>query len=325
MTLLRPFATLVLLAGPLTAMACNPSTEPAKQQLQGVVEGEYGGLPGRPFGIRVAPNGAIFVTQQDRARVTRLAPGDAGPRDSSTVGTDPGDVVLTANGARAIVSTFISGGLHFLDATTGVQTDFTQVGTNAYRLAVSKSGQRVFVTTTGGRVHAIEIATGNKVDSVQLSGSLQGIALRSDGVLAVSSSGGNLTLLDPGSLDVIESRNLGIDAQDIAFSKDGDRLFVAAEGAARLLVVDGRTLVTRDSVLFNGPIGVWPFGLTLSPNGATLLVSSPLSGALALVNAQTLALRTVITLGGEPRRIAFAPDGSRAYVANEADRIDVIR
>ncbi len=321
----RRLALVTLLGSPVLLLACQSPTGPAPQQLQGVLDAPFEAIPGRPFGIRVARNGAIFVTQQDAGRITRLAPHDAGPRDSTSVGTDPGDVVLTPNGATAIVSTFIDGDLHFLDARTGDQTDFTAIGSNAYRLALSRSGGRVFVTTTNGRVFAVDVATGDKVDSVQLSGALQGIARRRDGVIAVSSSGGNITLLDPATLDVVEGRNLGMNAQEVVFAPDGDRLFVASEGSGRVMVLHGQTLATRDSIVFDGPIPILPFGMALSPNGATLLVSSPLTGALAIVNAHTGDVRTILDVGGQPRRIAFRSDGTRAYVANEADRVDVIR
>jgi len=284
------------------------------------------GLAGRPFGVRVASNGTIFVTHQDVAQVTMIR--SSGQRGSADVGIDPGDVVVTADGDLAIVSTFVGGDLHFIDAATGGQSDVTDIGSNAYRLALSSSGATVFVTTVSGMVHAVDVSTGNKVDSVQLSGSIQGIARRDANVIAVSSTGGDVTLLDAATLDVITSRDIGYGNQDIAFSADRSKLFVAQEGAQRIMVLSATTLVPVDTIALlksDQDTEFFPFGMALGPDGRSLVVTSSLNGGIALVDARSMKVVRKITVNGVPRRVTFKRDGKLAYVANENGTINVIR
>lgn len=309
------------LVAALLATACTATTGP--DRFRGALSDPFPNLPGRPFGVAVAPNGAVFVTHQDNQRVTRLGPALDAPRERSTVSEDPGDVIVTPDGRIAVVSTYYGGKLHFLDAATGVQTDSTLIGANAYRLALSASD--VFVTTVHGQVFRVGIATGEKVDSVQLGGALQGIARRRDGLLAVSSTAGRITLLDPATLDTIRTRTVPGAAQEIVFAPDGSRLYVAQEGAQRVLVLDGQTLADVEEVYFDHLGIVSPFGMALSPDGRTLLVASSDPAGVAVVNTTTLTATRLTPFVGLARRVAFAPNGRQAYVANEAGRLEVVR
>lgn len=318
-------AALLALALP-AALACSGGgTDPAPDTFEGRAGRAYINLPGRPFGLAVTPDGAVLVTHQDTDRLTRIARDDLVARASIVLSTDPGDVLTSPDGSRIVVSAFISGNVHFLNAAPLAETRMIPLGPNAYRLALSEDGSRVFVTTTAGKVFALRVADPAILDSVQLAGSLQGIARHPNGTIAVASTAGSVTLLDPATLDTIRSRTIPPGAQDIVFSRDGGDLFVALESAVGVLVLDGVTLAPRDTIAFTGALDVVPFGLALSPDGSTLLVGSAATGTLAIVDLPARTVRSVVALGGAPRRIRFSADGGTAYVANEADRVDIIR
>jgi DNA-binding beta-propeller fold protein YncE len=319
-----------LLGLTLALSACTREVlvEPEPEGPAGITLGTpYGNLPGRPFGVAVGPDGRVLVTHQDLRRVTRVGPERTDPRTLFGVSEDPGDVVLTPDGQTAIVSSFIDGRLHFISMATGAQIDSLQIGTNAYRMAFSSDAADLFVTTTGGKVYRVGVASAEKEDSVQLTGSLQGIARRADGRIAVSSHDGPITILEPGTLDPVTSRDLGGGGpQDIVFSPDGNRLFVAQEPMGRVAVLDGTSLATIDEVYFNHLAPLAPFGLALSPDGQTLVVVGTVTGNAAIVVTATLEATQVFPLQGSAlRRAAFAPDGKTAYIANEQGRLEVLK
>jgi YVTN family beta-propeller protein len=71
-------------------------------------------------------------------------------------------------------------------------------------------------------------------------------------------------------------------------------------------------------------VGDSPFGVTTSPDGQTVWVAN--SGGLfansnkvTVLNASTLAIQAVITVGNFPEDIAFTSDGSQAFVTNSSD------
>lgn len=71
-------------------------------------------------------------------------------------------------------------------------------------------------------------------------------------------------------------------------------------------------------------VGDSPFGVTTSPDGQTVWIANS-GGLLAnsnkvtVLNATTLAIETVITVGNFPEDIAFTGDGSQAFVTNSSD------
>jgi YVTN family beta-propeller protein len=82
-------------------------------------------------------------------------------------------------------------------------------------------------------------------------------------------------------------------------------------------VVDMRTLAVREVA-----VGLAPSGMALSPDESTLLVANGHSDTVTFLDTQTLARTDVKipaypegALGSQPIAAAFAPDGTRAYVA----------
>lgn len=128
----------------------------------------------------------------------------------------------------------------------------------------------------------------------------------------------------------------------IAVSPDGGRLYVALAARNSVAVIglpDGALEATI-------PVGVCPYRLALSPDGRKLLVANrggrradddpaaeksagtpvrvdratdaALRGSVSIIDVAT-GRSDEVDVGRQPSAIAFAPDGSRAYVANSDD------
>jgi YVTN family beta-propeller protein len=325
---MRPFSSLssrsILVLATLF-LACSDDG-PTSAPIEGVVGDAVLGVGGRPFAVRVSAGGHVFVTQQDLNEVARFRVGDATADAGRNiqVGADPGDVLFTKNGRQAVVSTFFGGAIHLIDVASGEEQGRVQIGNNAYRLALSSNDARIFVTTVNGTVHVIDRLAEAEVDDVVLGGSLQAIARRPNSdVIAVASTAGNLWLLDGNSLDIVEDGSISGAIQDLAFSPDGTKLFVASEAPGWIAVLDGHTLAQVDSIGFIAPFGA--FGLAVSPDGSRLVATASSNGVVAVIDAQSHEVMTVLPVGGSPRRVAFDARGRHAFVANEANRVDVIR
>jgi YVTN family beta-propeller protein len=98
--------------------------------------------------------------------------------------------------------------------------------------------------------------------------------------------------------------------------------------AAFLVLPLGQAAQAQTSCNFNViatlDVGESPFGVTVSPDGQTVWVAN--SGGLfdnantvTVLNAQTFAIESVITVGNFPEDIAFTSDGSQAFVTNSSD------
>ena len=101
-------------------------------------------------------------------------------------------------------------------------------------------------------------------------------------------------------------------------------LFVAVRGASRVaaLRVDEKG-VARE--IARHDTGDEPFGLALSPDSTTLLVTSIVDARVEAFDAKDLASRFMVPLGRDPRSVAFTSDGARAFVTHAtSSRVSVV-
>lgn len=105
------------------------------------------------------------------------------------------------------------------------------------------------------------------------------------------------------------------DPERVAVSRDGHRLYVSEEDAARLAVLDpvgGRVVATV-------PVGREPEGVRVSPNGRWVLVTSEEDNLVTIIDAKSYATVGKAAVGARPRDLAFSADSRFAYVTGEAD------
>lgn len=135
------------------------------------------------------------------------------------------------------------------------------------------------------------------------------IAVDATGVWVAERNAGALIRTD---LDGVVKATLPL-AQDL-----GELLL---DGQGHLLIADRKTdrirrfAVSGDAATPAGELElVEPFGLALSPDRATLLVTSVANHELVAVDAASLAVRWRVELLAEPRAVAISPDGRTALV-----------
>jgi DNA-binding beta-propeller fold protein YncE len=195
-------------------------------------------------------------------------------------------------------------------------------------------GRIAVVTRKGGAAALARVIT--------TPGSAVGLALSPDGKALAVATGAGAALFD--------TRRILADLQEplitlfdegpkagsaaVAFSRDGVRLFISDQGSNTLGVWD----VAARKRLAGLPIGQFPGGLVLSPDGQRLYVvdrfvegheadcSSPdgqaswtAPGELAVVDVAKMAVAQRIPAGCGPARAALSPDGALAYVTVQGD------
>jgi YVTN family beta-propeller protein len=105
------------------------------------------------------------------------------------------------------------------------------------------------------------------------------------------------------------------DPERVAVSRDGRRLYVSEEDAARLAIVDA----VHGRVLATVPVGREPEGVRVSPNGRWVLVTSEEDNMVTVVDAKSNAIAGTAKVGRRPRDLAVTADSRSAYVSGEAD------
>jgi len=105
------------------------------------------------------------------------------------------------------------------------------------------------------------------------------------------------------------------DPERVAVGRDGRRLYVSEEDAARLAVLDA----ARGRVLATVAVGREPEGVRVSPNGRWVLVTSEEDNTVTIVDTRSNAMVGRATVGKRPRDLAFSADSRSAFVSGEAD------
>src|SRR5690348_1997526 len=187
------------------------------------------GLSGRPFGVDVAESGDVFVTEQNLNQVVRI---DVSGKVSATirVGHDPGDVVVLPAANRAFVSGFFDGTVSVVNLSTNKVGRTIRVSpTNAYRLALSPDGARLYLTSTDSHLYVINTGSRRVARSLSLVAA-QGLVVDHAGAaLFVSATSGVIWRFELPSLTRRISTSLPCHAQDIALAADDREVYVACE------------------------------------------------------------------------------------------------
>lgn len=255
--------------------------------------------------------------------------------DSTPVGTVPGAVAVTPNGAYVYVANYGyytgSGTVSVVDTVTGTVVADIAVGGNPVSIAVNPDGRSVYVTNydwaaPSGIVQVIDTATNAVTTTVTVSDlGVGGVAVSPSGAIAYAGVYNNgedakLVAIDTATNTVTSTVGLPVyaNASSVRISPDGDHVY--AGGNSSVSVVN--TATGTVAAMFTVPDSVLGQGLTLSPDGSHLYVTGggSGSGSMSVIDTATNVLTSTISVDGSyPYGVAVSPDGTYAYVVNLGD------
>jgi mono/diheme cytochrome c family protein len=148
------------------------------------------------------------------------------------------------------------------------------------------------------------------------------IATLSDGALVIDSDSGDLVKLDRKG-DLVARLTIGAEAAQLVVDRAARTAFVTDRKRDQVVVVDLDAPEPIVKARWSTPAE--PFGLALSPDGTTLLVTTVADRQLVAFDTRDGNARWRRPLRPEPRGVAISPDGTQAMVtyltAATVDRI----
>jgi YVTN family beta-propeller protein len=269
-------------------------------------------LTGAPYGVAVSASGVIYAAQIGS---TTLARGSLATKSFSgtvTVGSTPPHVVFNPAGTTAYATLQTGQGLAVVDVATNTLTTTVPLTSDGFNLIVAPDGLRVYVTTANGTLYVVDATTNAVITTLAVGAAANGLAFSPDGtVLYVSSrDAGTVVAVDPATNTVTRTYTLGGMPQRLAVAPDGSELYVANEVSGLNVVNVASGAVTSIS------FGTAAYGLGLTPDGTQLYVLLPNVGHVRLLDRVSQAPVKALFVGGIPRNVVFASDGT-ALVANE--------
>lgn len=132
------------------------------------------------------------------------------------------------------------------------------------------------------------------------------------GTLVIDQDSGTLVRTDGDGVPIARL-SIGRDPGLLAFDPDRSVAFVADRERDRVAVVDVGDALQLSTTFALPPE---PYGVALTPDASTLLVSTIADHLLVALDARTGEERWRTTLSADPRAISISPDGARALVAS---------
>jgi YVTN family beta-propeller protein len=237
---------------------------------------------------------------------------------------EPVNVAFIPDGTKAYVSDFGIAQVNVIDvATNTVTAHVAMPGVNNYILA-STDGSKVYVTV-GTKLCAINTATNAVTTVFNSDGGVSSLTMNPATPWMYFFSDSGVYEWDQGADTVRRHGRLfpigdNVFVQDMAFSADGSKLFVADE-IGELRVHDGVTFAFQSFF----PFWTDGFGLKVTKDGSKIWMTRPTSpGPLAVAFDESTHEELVSYSAGRSRRIAFDKSGNTAIITSETGYLTFI-
>lgn len=284
-----------------------------------------------------AANGTLMVvdtTAKLEASIYKQLPVQAGPVG---VAVNPkGTRVYVTNSGSNSVSVIDTGKHEIVQVADPANVGSTRPsidlgnGMVPWGIAVSASGDRVYVANSGGNSVSIIDAASNTVDSVKVTVGRRpyGIAVNSqkskvyvtnydDNSVSVINTASNnaTTLVIPGVYPFSKPHGVAVDPA-------GAYVYVTNEGngtvAGSVSVIDAQ----NDTVLKQVPVGKLPVGVAINPVNNKVYVVNSNDRSVTVIDANHVVTKIMESGGTLSKYIAFIPSGAIAY-ATHFDSSDI--
>jgi YVTN family beta-propeller protein len=272
-------------------------------------------LGGEPYGVDVSTQGLVYATQLDFNQVATSTLASQTINSEISVGSIPTGVTFAQNGQTAYVTNQFSANVGVIDVKSGTQvaTIPTPDGSSPFVVAVSANGKQLFIGTNGASVLVVDAKTLAITDQIPVPSVSNGFALSPDNKTMFVSSfiSGTVTEFVVKTHAVVQTFTPGGAPQGMVTNKHGTELYVVNEaGYVSLFDIASGALISTLSLNAGG------FGAAVTPDDNNLYLTEPNAGLVQIVDLKARALKTTISVGGNPRRIAFSSKGDVGVVTN---------
>jgi DNA-binding beta-propeller fold protein YncE len=274
-----------------------------------------GGAPASMTGMALSRDGAHLYVTDASSGVRDLAvktdgtiaaartislPGPSGPKDSSY----PCGIALTQDDSAALVCLSRNNTLAIVDLKDGSIRFSIDVGVAPFAVVVAPDEKFAFVSNWGGR-RPMDGEPGANSSGTRTLIDPRGVA-----------SSGGVSIVDLETNAQIAYVETGLQASNLALSRDGQTLFVANSNADTVTQIDVAAREVSHQVVVKPdpslPFGSMPSALALSANNETLYVTCAGNNAVAVIS---------LSPGTDPSITGWIPTGwyPGAILANGPD------
>ena len=219
-----------------------------------------------------------------------------------------------------------------IDTASNTLVNEVDVGINPRALAVTPSGQKLYVLNQGANsVSVVSTATETVTATIPVALSPFTLVIAPDGGEVFFSNVSNsldsqVSVIDTASdsvvADVTTGGVLGEAPVALAINGAGTTLYAVNRGAGTIAAID----VASRSVVATIPVGFLPGGVAISPDDTLLYATNSGDSTVTVIDATTNAVLTTVAVGagGITRGVAVTPDGAEVFVGDGGLTVSVI-
>src|SRR6266849_5190627 len=266
------------------------------------------GSSSRPQESAVTPDGGrLFLVHQLSPNVTVI--------DTATNlvitnvfigGHQAKDILFTLDGRFAYIANYSEGTVNVIDTAT-YQVTTIPTGAGPRRLAISPSGDRVFVTNNvAASVSVIDTGTQQLIATIPVGNKPRGIAITpsGDAIYVGNVQGGTVSIIDSSTLTVIDTITIGIKPWEVIITDDGRLAFVSSSVSGTVSVIDTATRKVIKTLV----AGSGSFFSVINPDGNKYYVSNSNDTTVTVIDIPSLTvLGDIPDVGSYPFDMAFGP------------------
>jgi YVTN family beta-propeller protein len=225
------------------------------------------------------------------------------------------------------------------------------VGTSSAGVAVAPDGSKVYIATDFGSVSVIDTTTNTVIGSpIAVGQNPFGVAVTSASKDYVTNEEGTVSVIDTATNTVIATIPAGLNPTGVAVAPPartpglqnddlerrcrlhqddeqqtdeqehkkvvGSKVYVADSEGNSVVVIATAT----DTVIARIPVGRFPFGVAVTPDGCKVYVSNGNDATVSVIATATdTVIGSPIPVGRGPTAVAVTPNGRKVYVENFSD------
>ncbi|MFJ5302410.1 beta-N-acetylglucosaminidase domain-containing protein [Streptomyces sp. NPDC088350] len=230
-----------------------------------------------------------------------------------TVGDNPGEVVVSADGRTAYAANQGSDTVSVIDVAKGTVTATVAVGKVPAGLALTPDGGTLWVANyTDGTVQPVDTSSLTAGTPVPVGSGPENMAVTPDGgtLYVADIHDDTVTPVDLTDRTAKAAIPVGPSPFNVVAAPDGRTVYVSNSGGSTVTPIDTATNDTEPTFLVSGQA----YGLALSPDGRTLWVSPSNGDTVTPVDTVTGAPGTRVTVGKSAFDVALDWNGGTAYV-----------
>lgn len=207
-------------------------------------------LPEGAFGLAVAADGGLFVTEWYQGRLIRL---DADLRQIWSVPTGKAPAGVATDGRLVATADRDDDQVSVFDAQTGALVSRVQVGAHPYAVAFH-DGRIWTADVQSDTVSVVDPVAGRMTGQVKTGSHPYGLAFAGGRGFVTDQYAGTVTVFDPKTLAVTDTLDTGDYPEGIAALPDGSGVVVAHWDSNSLVWIDAASLkITREIAMPDGP------------------------------------------------------------------------